>query len=89
MTINRRTFGRRALAGALTLPLVFSTKAFATTYLTVAQAQEALWGDTPLVPLEVTLTQTQRRAIRAAAHVRVRSDHIAAWVTPEIGRAHV
>lgn len=85
MTINRRTFGGRALAGALALSGALSTKAFATTYLTVEQAQQALWGDTPLEALDVTLTREQMRAIRSASRVRVRSDRIAAWVTPDRG----
>lgn len=53
--------------------------AYATTYLTVEQAQAALFPGARLTPAAITLSDAQRRAIEARAGVRVRERELKAW----------
>lgn len=53
--------------------------AHARTYLTVEQAQAAIFPGAHLVPAPVELTDAQRRAIEARSRVRVRSAAVRAW----------
>lgn len=61
------------------LALVSSTSGHATTYLTVAQAQEAIFPGAALTAAPVELTADERAAIAARAGVRVRSATVRAW----------
>ena len=56
--------------------LVLSTSApcFATTYLTVEQAQKALFPGSAMTPADVKLTSEQRKAIEKASDMRLRKD---------------
>jgi Na+-translocating ferredoxin:NAD+ oxidoreductase RnfG subunit len=57
----------------------------AKTYLTVEQAQKSLWKGTALRPVVVELTKEQMKSIQAASKVRVRSNRLNAWKTPDGG----
>jgi Na+-transporting NADH:ubiquinone oxidoreductase subunit NqrC len=59
--------------------LIASTSGYATTYLTVDQAQTAIFPGARLTPANVTLTSAQRTAIEKASGVRVRSTQVRAW----------
>ncbi len=59
--------------------LAATTSGFATTYLTVEQAQTALFPGATLTPAPVSLTAAQRAAIERASGVRVRSTKLMAW----------
>ncbi|MEM6453562.1 MAG: FMN-binding protein [Acidobacteriota bacterium] len=82
--MDRRTFVERALLLAAGL-LVPARVLRAETFFTIPEAQQALWGDTPLEPITVELTREQQRAIAKASKVRVRNRTIDAWKTPEGG----
>ena len=53
--------------------------AYATTYLTVEQAQAAIFPGARLTPAFLTLTDEQRRAIERRSGVNVRSRELKAW----------
>ena len=59
--------------------LAASTSGYATTYLTVKQAQTVLFPGAPLAPASFTLTTEQRAAIEKKSGVRVRSTTVHAW----------
>jgi Na+-transporting NADH:ubiquinone oxidoreductase subunit NqrC len=59
--------------------LAASTSGFATTYLTVEQAQKVIFPSVKLTPAPVTLDNDQRAAIEKASGVRVRSAKVQAW----------
>ncbi len=59
--------------------LAASTSGYATTYLTVEQAQAAIFPGARLTPAAITLTSAQRGAITKASGVRVRSTEVRAW----------
>src|SRR2546426_231872 len=59
--------------------LAASTSGYATTYLTVEQAQAAIFPQAKLTPVTFTLTPAQRAAIEKTSGVRVRSDEVRAW----------
>lgn len=59
--------------------LAASTSGYATTYLTVAQAQAAIFPGRQLAWSPVELTPAQRAAIGQASGVRVRSSRVRAW----------
>ena len=59
--------------------LAASTSGYATTYLTVEQAQAAIFPGATLTPAPITLTGTQRAAIEKISGVRVRSSEVRAW----------
>lgn len=59
--------------------LAGSTSGYAATYLTVGQAQAAIFPRAGLAPVSVTLTAGQREAIERASGVRVRSAGLRAW----------
>ncbi len=59
--------------------LAASTSGYATTYLTVEQAQAAIFPGAKLIPVAITLTNAQRGAIAKASGVRVRSTEVRAW----------
>src|SRR2546430_2827011 len=59
--------------------LAASTSGYATTYLTVEQAQAAIFPGAALTPAPVTLTAEQRAAIEKISGVRVRSAVVRAW----------
>ena len=59
--------------------LAASTSGYATTYLTLEQAQAALFPGAALTPAPVTLTVAQRAAIEKTSGVRVRSPALRAW----------
>ena len=65
--------------------LVGTTSGHATEYLTVAQAQQALWPGVKLAAVAVHLTPAQRAAIEARGGVRVRRADFTAWRTPDGG----
>ncbi|MEM8960487.1 MAG: FMN-binding protein [Acidobacteriota bacterium] len=82
--MDRRTFFGSTLAfvASLLFPKRF---VLAETFLTIEEAQQVLWGDTPLEAITVTLTDEQRKTIAKASKVRVRNKTIKAWRTPEGG----
>ena len=51
----------------------------AVTYLTVEQAQAAIFPGKKLTPADVTLTPEQRKAIAKASDVRVRNPELKVW----------
>lgn len=51
----------------------------ATTYLTVAQAQQALLPGLALQPVAITLTPAQARAVQQASGLRVREPALKVW----------
>jgi hypothetical protein len=66
------------------LPVVLagSTSGYATVYLTVGQAQAAIFPGASLTPAPVTLTSAQHAAIEKSTGIRVRSDEVRAWRVP-------
>ncbi|MBI2379811.1 MAG: FMN-binding protein [Gammaproteobacteria bacterium] len=82
--MKRRGFAKSlglALASAL-LPIA---RVRATSYLSAAEAQKLLWGDSPLHPVAVSLTEAQRSAIAETSGVRVRNAELRAWKTDSNG----
>jgi len=59
--------------------LAASTSGYATTYLSVAQAQAAIFPQAKLTPAPVTLTPAQREAIEKASGVHAGSAEVRAW----------
>jgi Na+-transporting NADH:ubiquinone oxidoreductase subunit NqrC len=59
--------------------IVCPTPGYATTYLTVGQAQEAIFPGAALTPAPVVLTDAQRKAIESASGVRVRNREQQVW----------
>ncbi len=81
--MNRRDFLRRSLGtGGV---LLSGGVVWAETFLTVEQARQVLWGDTPMSPVTVELTPEQKRSIQKASKTRVRSTVIQAWKTEHGG----
>jgi hypothetical protein len=72
---------------SLTLPaaLAGSTSGYAVTYLTVEQAQAALFPGATFMPVTVKLDATQRKAIQQRSGMRVRSAELHAWRTANGG----
>lgn len=58
---------------------VISRSVYATTYLTVEQAQQAIFPAAKLTPAFVTLTDAQQRAIEQEAGVNIRNREINVW----------
>jgi len=56
-----------------------STSAYATTYFTTEQAQQAIFTDEKLLPAFVTLTDEQARQIDKMTGVNVRHKEVKAW----------
>jgi hypothetical protein len=52
---------------------------YAATYLTVEQAQRAIFPGASFTPATVKLTAEQKKAIEAASGIRQRSDQVKAW----------
>lgn len=65
--------------------LAGSTSGYATIYLTVEQAQAAIFPGMSLAPASVTLTPAQHSAIEKNSGVRVRSNEVRAWRTTDGG----
>lgn len=84
MNMKRRTFAKTLtlLAAGLVLPVSHSQ---AKTYLSIEQARAILWGDTPMQPVELTLTKDQRKSIKNIAKVRVRNPKMNLWKTESGG----
>lgn len=82
--MKRRHFLKNLFWGATACALPIHV-AFAKTYLTISQAQQILWGDTPLEKFPVVLTEAQEEAIEDASDIRVRHLTINAWKTPDNG----
>lgn len=59
--------------------LVASTSGYAVTYLTVEQAQAAIFPSVKLTPANVMLSAAQRAAIEKKSGVRVRAAEVRAW----------
>lgn len=59
--------------------LVASTSGYATTYLTIEQAQAMMCPGVTLAPQAITLSPVERRAIEKAAGLRVRQPQLQAW----------
>jgi len=62
-----------------TLVCTATSASYATTYLTVDQAQRAIFPGARLTPADVTLTDAQRKAIERASGVRVRNVEQKVW----------
>ena len=58
---------------------VISSSAYATTYLTVEQAQAAVFPGAQLTPASVTLTKDQMSAIEKKSGVNVRNNEVRLW----------
>ena len=63
--------------------LLASTSGYAATYLTVVQAQTALFPGTTLVPAPCTLTAAEVAAIEQTSGVRVRVRALRTWRSPD------
>jgi Na+-translocating ferredoxin:NAD+ oxidoreductase RnfG subunit len=64
----------------LTAPTVIAAPAYAVQYLTVEEAQRALFPEAAAFGrAEITLSVEQKRAVEKAAGVRVRNRELAAW----------
>lgn len=73
---------------ALILPAMISAPAFAVQYLSLEQAQKALFPSADLFEaVTLTLNPEQRRAIEAASGVKVRASEIKAWRVKQEGKA--
>lgn len=73
---------------ALIVPAVFSAPAFAVQYLSLEQAQKALFpGADAFEPAAFNLSPEQRRAIEAASGVKVRVNQVRAWRAKQGGKA--
>ena len=82
--MNRRKFNTIAtlfFAGYF-LP---SNILYAKTYLTIEQARQMIWGDTPMSAVDVELTKKQIKSIKAASKIRVRKNKMHAWKTDSGG----
>lgn len=73
------------LTAALGLSISAPSWTFAETYLTVPQAQHALWQEALLRKVPVTLSKEQIKRISKASKTRVREKTLHAWKTPENG----
>ena len=73
------------LTAALGLSISAPSWTFAETYLTVPQAQHALWQEQLLRKVPVTLSKKQMKSISKASNTRVREKTLHAWKTPENG----
>lgn len=58
---------------------------YAETYLTVPEAQQALWQQQALRKVPVTLSKKQMKAIARASKTRVRQAQLNVWKTPDNG----
>ena len=69
----------------LLLPAVLaaSTSGYAVTYLTVGQAQVALFPGVALVPVTRTLTASEAAAIEKSSGLRVRQRELRLWRAPD------
>ena len=56
-----------------------STSVYATTYLTVEQAQQAIFPDGKFTQAFVTLTEEQKRDIERRTNIKVRNTEVRAW----------
>jgi Na+-translocating ferredoxin:NAD+ oxidoreductase RnfG subunit len=61
--------------------LVASTSGYAVTYLTVEQAQQAVFPDAKFTAASIRLTSAQRKAVEERSGVRVRTSELRAWRT--------
>ena len=59
--------------------LAASTSGYAVTYLTIAQAQEAIIPHEAFTGIKVRLTPLQRKAIEEKSGIRVRNPELRAW----------
>jgi hypothetical protein len=59
--------------------VVGAPAAWATTYLSIEQAQTAIFPEAKLQKLELELTPAQRKAIEQASNVRVRQTKLRVW----------
>jgi len=75
----------RLLYVMLPTAVIGSTSGYAVTYLTLEQAQAALWPETKFASQTIKLTAAQCRAIETAAGVRVRQPDFKAWRTASGG----
>lgn len=66
-------------------PLAIATPAWATTYLSVEQAQALMFPNTLLTPEAVTLNDSQVQAIEKAAGSKVTNRNLRAWRAPDGG----
>lgn len=70
------------LAGLVSLPVTY---VYAETYLTVDQAKKALWENTALYSIPVTLTKQQMDSIELVSKTRVKDSLLNAWKTNDGG----
>lgn len=59
--------------------------AVAKTYLTVEQAKRSLWGGAGMRKMDITLSSSQKSAIKKASGVRVRNSDLQVWKTSSGG----
>ena len=82
---DRRSFLKKSLTTSVVMLFGLTQKVWAKTYMTVDQAKVALWGDTPLQKIAVTLTPTEMKSIKKVSKVRVRNAEMNVWKTPDGG----
>lgn len=63
--------------------LAASTSGYAVNYLTVDQAQAALYPGATFEEISITLSSTQRNAVKERSGVRVRNANLHAWRTKD------
>ena len=74
-----------SLTAALGVGISTAPYSHAETYLTVPQAQQALWQQQTLRQVPVTLSKKQMKAIAKASKTRVRQAQLNVWKTPDNG----
>lgn len=68
---------------AIVVPVLAPQSAYATTYLTVEQAQQAIFPGAKLQRLTVVLSDAQKQAIEERTGVRVRVAELQIWKAPD------
>jgi len=83
-SMKRRAFAKTLslLTAGLILPVA---RSHAKTYLSIEQARQLLWADTPMQAVALTLTKEQVKSIRSSSGIRVRNPQMKLWKTDSNG----
>lgn len=68
-------------AAYIGLALLPVGEVYAEVYMTVEQAKERMWQNTPMTPVEIVLTSEQIDSIEDASDVNIYNDKVRAWKT--------
>lgn len=82
--MKRRTTLKKLAWGVFSI-LAGNSVVYAKTYLTLEQARKALWGNTSMTKIDVTLSSAQAKSIKKASGVRVRNPELQIWKTSDGG----